>query len=387
MGDLLDALEAPDGLPEFAALIGWPLESWQAEPFRLAQRFTVVAAPRQTGKSRCLALAAVWWALRSPGQVVLVVSASELGARRLLGEVRRVLGVRVLAADVVDEAAGQVVLANGSRVLAVPASERAVRGWSVDLLLVDEAAYVGDDLLEGALLPTVLARGDARVVLVSSPWTAGGAFFRWWTAGWAGGDPGVRSWRWSVLDAPWVSAGEVERLRATMTPARFASEVLAEFTEGTAGFFSRRALLDGTADYVLTAPERAAGGQVAFGLDWGRAVDFHALVAVGLCDDGGLNARPPLVLPWLASSQQPYLAWARQVVEWSGRVSRNVVLSRPAVRVFEGDEIRFVSGPRPARGGYDVVRVVSETNGVGAAPSEFLVDALGSECSGRSSPS
>jgi hypothetical protein len=181
------------------------------------------------------------------------------------------------------------------------------------------------------------------------------------------------------LDAPWVSAGEVERLRATMTPARFASEVLAEFTEGTAGFFSRRALLDGTADYVLTAPERAAGGQVAFGWDWGRAVDFHALVAVGLCDDGGLNARPPFKLPWLASSQQPYLAWARQVVEWSGRVSRNVVLSRPAVRVFEGDEIRFVSGPRPARGGYDVVRVVSETNGVGAAPSEFLVDALGSE--------
>jgi hypothetical protein len=57
----------------------------------------------------------------------------------------------------------------------VPASERAVRRWSVDLLLVDECARVDDELLLGAAFPTTAARPDPRIVLAGSLVAAEGA--------------------------------------------------------------------------------------------------------------------------------------------------------------------------------------------------------------------
>ena len=373
MPDLLSALEADDGLPAFAALIGWPMEPWQAEAMTLSSRYLVLRAPRQTGKSRCIALAAAWLALRRPEQTIIITSASEVGARRLLATVAEVLSAPVLRADVLSEQAGLLTLANGSRLVGLPASERALRGWTADGVCVDEMAFVSDDLVNGAILPLTLARPDAKVIFASSPWTASGAFFDWATLGERGSDPGVRSHRWSVENAPWVSPAEVARLKATMSPARYASEVQGEWSEGSAGFFSRSSLLAATADYLLTPPELADGGAVAFGLDWGRAHDFHAIAAIGICDDGGLNQQAPLIVPFLGVSQMAYLAWARQVVTWTNEWSSNPIMA--GQRVFVDDEIAAV-GRRPRRG-YRVAQVVTEANGVGAAPSEYLLDALG----------
>lgn len=378
MPDVMETLVRDDGLPDFAALVGWPMERFQAEPFRLRSRYTVVRAPRQTGKSRCLAVAAVWGALRKPGQIILIVSASEVGARRLLGTVRDVLASPALRSDVLDEAVGQVVLANGSRIIALPASERAVRGWSADMLLGDELAFVSDDLIHGAILPTTLARPDARIIFASSPWTPSGAFYDFARLGERGTDGGVRSWRWSVEEAHWVPKSEVERMRATMSAARFACEVMGDWAEGTAGFFSRQMLLAATADYRQTAPEHATGGSVAMGLDFGRAIDFHAAVFLGLCDDGGLNPTAPLFLPFMAISQERYLAWTRRIVGWARAHSRNPVMRSKAIQVHvTKDEIRRLgNGIRPANG-YAVSRIIAERNGVGQAPVEYLEDALG----------
>ena len=72
-----DVAAARDDLGRFAELVGWPLEEWQLAALRLETRQTCLLSPRQCGKSRSLAVLATWWAYRKPGQVVLVVSASE----------------------------------------------------------------------------------------------------------------------------------------------------------------------------------------------------------------------------------------------------------------------------------------------------------------------
>jgi len=101
---------------------------------------------------------------------------------------------------VVDEQAQLVTLDNGSEIRSVPASERAVRGWSVDLLLADEAALIPDDLLLGAALPTTAARPDARVVLASSANLASGSYFDFAMKG-EQGDEHIRTFRWGLKDA------------------------------------------------------------------------------------------------------------------------------------------------------------------------------------------
>lgn len=150
---------------------------------------------------------------------------------------REVLGSPLLRGAVVEEQQGLVVLDNGSRILAVPASERQVRGHSVDLLLVDEAALVSDDLLQSAAFPTVTARvqSGARVLLAGIPLDASGEFYRMALAG-ESGDPAVRTFRWRVADCPWVPASFVGQMRLSLSPLRFRSEYECEFVEGGAGF-------------------------------------------------------------------------------------------------------------------------------------------------------
>lgn len=286
---MADLDRAKAELPVFADLIGCPLEAWQAQSLRMEARTTAIVAPRQAGKSRSLGVLAVWWAFRQREQRVLIVSGGgEAGAYRLLAEIRRlVAGSELLAGSVVDEQAGLVRLSNGSEVRSVPASERQVRGWTVDLLLVDEAALVPDDLLLGAALPTTAARPQARIVLASSANVAGGAFYDFVRTGEAGSEH-VRTHRWALADCWWISPSAVEAARAAMSPLRFAAEYEGVFASGADALFTRGALERATADFLptplgeLRGPARLLGG-----VDWGASVDSSAVCAVARLPLGG----------------------------------------------------------------------------------------------------
>jgi len=271
-----------DSLSVFSTEIGVPLTRWQSQSLTLSKRTTSIVAPRQSGKSRSLSVLALWWSFRTPNQRVLIVSAGEEAARRLLTEVRRgATGSRLLSASVVDEQAGLLTLSNGSEIRSVPASERQVRGWTVDLLLCDEASLIPDDLLLGAAFPTTAARPDARIVLASSATVASGAFFDHFRLG-EQGSAHIRSHRWVLSDAHWISPSMIEAARESMSEARFNAEYMGEFSSGSDALFSRAVLERCTADFLpvdlanLTGPAR-----VLVGCDWGATVDRSALVAIG----------------------------------------------------------------------------------------------------------
>lgn len=226
MADRAVLARAREDLAAFAAMVGRPLTSWQVNALRLRTRTTVCRAPRQTGKSRALALLAVHGAFRNPDYRVLIISAGETGARRLLGDVRAIIaGSPGLSVSVVDENAGFVRLTNASEVRCVPASEAQIRGWSVDLLLIDEAALVDDDLLHGAAIPTTAARPNARVVLMSSARGTSGGFYDAAVRGFAGTDPHTMAFSWWIQDAYWITPDALEAMRESIPPALARAEL------------------------------------------------------------------------------------------------------------------------------------------------------------------
>jgi hypothetical protein len=259
---------------------------WQAEALTLPQRVTVIVAPRQSGKSRSLAIKAAQWAFRKPEQHVLIVSAGEDAARRLLAEVKRlVMGSPMLAGSVVDEMAGLIKLSNGSVIRSVPASERQIRGWTVDLLLVDEAALVSDDLLLGAALPTTAARPHARTVLASSATVAAGAFFDHVRLAEAGSSH-IAVHRWSLADCEWISPSVIEAARESMSEARFRAEYEGVFASGADALFTRQSIEAATCDYATDELGAMRGpARVFAGVDWGATTDRSAICAIGRFDD------------------------------------------------------------------------------------------------------
>lgn len=341
-----DVRRARNDLGIFAELIGWPLAPWQLEAMSCPTRQVVLISPRQCGKSRSLSILATWVAFRKPRQMILLVSAGEEAAGRLLRTIRDITTNPLLQGSIVDETQHRVVLSNGSEIRSVPASDRQVRGWSVDLLIVDEAAFVSEDLLVSAALPTTAARPDAQIILASSPWGDAGPFYQLAMQGMANENPHVRTFRWKLNDAWWISESVVEAARATMSPLRFRAEYEGEFVTSGDSYFDREDILACVADYPLRRDGLEGNTKMpgALGLDWGRQQDAHAVALVGLLDDYGVNRRSIVVLPWLETSRRPYGAQVQEV--------------EVLTKLWQ-------------------LTVRTETNGVGAYPSEELARRLG----------
>lgn len=330
-------------------LLGQPLWDHQLELVRSPARYRVVCSGRQSGKSRALAVLALFEAATRRGITVLLVSAGEVASRRLLEECAALASASpLLAGSVVDEAAAQLVLSNGSRILSVPASQRQIRGWPVDLLIVDEAGFIPDEVWR-ASEPSIIARPGSRVVLCSTPWGGAEAFFRrLWGRGMAQPDGQVAAWHWPSTVSPLVDEGLLEEIRGREAPDYFAREYLAEWTDSAGTYFDEQEIRGAVADYELGDPDdrstryRVGSGFVVGGLDWGMARDANAMAMLGVLDDEGLgDGQWRLYVPWLE---------ARYRMPWSAFI----------------DRVCDVAGV------YRVRVLASELNGVGAYPTDDL---------------
>jgi hypothetical protein len=221
----------------------------------------------------------------------LVISAAEDAAKRLLADVRAILTAPALAASVVEETTALVKLTNGSEVRSVSASERAVRGWAADLLILDEAALLDDSLIQGAALPTVAATGG-RVLMASSAGPARGTFYDVVTAGEQRRSRNVRTVRWSLKDAPWIAASTVAAMRESMSALRASAELDGVFAGGgdlLLGDLVSRAVADVR---VPGLPGLARGdARVWGGVDWAASAggDHSAVVAIGRAPEAGAH--------------------------------------------------------------------------------------------------
>lgn len=114
--------------------------------------------------------------------LVLILAPAERQAKELFAKVAeayRTLG-HVIPADSYRRLG--MALSNGSRIEALPGTEKTIRGFSgVDLLVVDEASRVTDELYY-AVRP-MLAVSGGRLMMLSTPYGKRGVFHEEWTEG------------------------------------------------------------------------------------------------------------------------------------------------------------------------------------------------------------
>jgi hypothetical protein len=170
--------EIPAYAVEFAMQLGMEPDPWQVEVLAFDHPRKILCCGRQTGKSTVAAILALHKALTQPGSVVLVVAPGERQAKLLFSKAASLYRQAGYPLPARSERRTGLELSNGSVIEALPAVERTTRGYSVDVLVVDEAAAVPDMDYHGILPALIATQGEQ--VLLSTPRGKRGFFHELW---------------------------------------------------------------------------------------------------------------------------------------------------------------------------------------------------------------
>jgi hypothetical protein len=204
----------------------------QAQLLTTTSRKALVCCCRQWGKSTTTAIAALWECLYAAPAMVIVISPSQPQSTELFKKIHGFWEKLPGAPAAEQESLTRMELANGSRIISLPGSEKTVRGYSgATLIIMDEAARVPDELL--ASVRPMLATTSGRFIALSTPAGRRGWFYEAWEHG--------DGWeRFSVKGAdcariaPEFLAEEMQALG----PMRFSEEYECQFIDQNTSAFS-----------------------------------------------------------------------------------------------------------------------------------------------------
>jgi hypothetical protein len=245
------AVVEPDVLATFEGAFGHAPMAHQAE-YLGETRNLVVLKGRQVGMTEAAGALAIHTARVVAGSLSALIAPSQ--RQSSAAAMRARLGLMALGEDLVQDSASVLRLRNGSQILSLPGTDRSVRGYPLDLVVLDEAAWISD-LTWNAARATVAATGG-RVVAQSTP----GEPMGWYHALAADPPPGWASMVVRSTDVPTIDLAFLERERAEMDEATFAQEYLAEWPDPAAsarGLFTREQIEAMRSDEPPYEPLRA----------------------------------------------------------------------------------------------------------------------------------
>jgi hypothetical protein len=204
---------------------------WQENVLLSDAKQLILNCSRQTGKSTITAFLASHAAIFTPESLVLLVCPSERQSGELLRKIKAILA-QTPGIDYSRDAVLQVELGNGSRILALPSAEANLRGFSApSMVIIDEASRCDDNLFYS--LKPMMAVGNGKLILLSSPFGRRGFFFDVWTNG--------ENWtRFTVkaTDCERITPEFLASEKASMPSFIYEQEYECAFTDSTSQIFS-----------------------------------------------------------------------------------------------------------------------------------------------------
>jgi hypothetical protein len=146
-------------------------------------RFSVVLACRQSGKSISSLAYLLWYALFTPEQTVAILANRGATSREMLGRITLMLenlpfflqpGCKTLNK-------GSIEFGNNSRIFAESTSSSSIRGFSVNLLMLDEFAFVEKaSEFYTSTYPVISSGKDSKVIITSTANGIGNMYHKIW---------------------------------------------------------------------------------------------------------------------------------------------------------------------------------------------------------------
>jgi hypothetical protein len=183
----------------------------------------IINTARQMGTSFLLSCYALWEAVHTPYQNIVIAANNFSNAasiqNKILVSYDQYCGHKP---GIVSRTKNRIEFSNGSKILFTAFTENALRGLTINTLIVDNAAYISHSVFANCM--PVLASTNTKVILASTPNMAEGPFYELWHE--------INDWfkvalPWTVhpdRDAAWV-----QHMRGIMPQAQFSKEFECKF--------------------------------------------------------------------------------------------------------------------------------------------------------------
>jgi hypothetical protein len=166
-------------------LVSFELYPYQKNMFKQFQenRFNVILACRQSGKSISACAYLLWFALFNSEKTIAILANKGATAREMLSRVTLMLENIPFFLQPGSKALnkGSLEFSNNSRILASATSGSSIRGLSVNLLYLDEFAFVERaSEFYTSTYPVVSAGKDTKIIVTSTANGIGNMFYKIW---------------------------------------------------------------------------------------------------------------------------------------------------------------------------------------------------------------
>ena len=136
---------------------------------------------RQIGKSTSCSIFACLYAVLNPNKTIIVVAHADRQSRELY---RKILNfahkVPEFKKSISKETQDETIFISGSRILNLPTGDDGsfIRGFTCDVLIEDECAFIKDEINDEVLEPFLSTKKQGKLIKLSTPRGKVGHFYR-----------------------------------------------------------------------------------------------------------------------------------------------------------------------------------------------------------------
>ena len=241
----------------------------------------VACCGRQVGKTTVTAIKAIHFALAHPSVTILIVSAGLRQSIHLFDKILNFIDVCLPAkALCCYRTRTKIRFSNGSEIIALPCGREGstLRGYTADLVILDEANFIPKMVIDSVLRPTMITR-TAQMIMISTPWTMDHPFYEAFN----NPDLDFKIYTWPTHMNPQVTSERLELEKRTIGELAYDREYNARFLDTQFAYYSSDLVLNCTEDYELhgdPAPDQKYAGNFHIGIDFGKTQDHSAIAIV-----------------------------------------------------------------------------------------------------------
>jgi len=234
-------------------------------------KYIVGCFGRQAGKSFTALNLLLKWSLENNGSISMWVSPVYSQAKKIFNELITIIAGSNLTKSI-NKSELTITFINGS-ILYFRSGERedTLRGYTLTYLVIDEAAYIKDEVWNTVLRPTTLVQGK-KVLFISTP-KGRNWFYNLAMRGYSEEYPQYRTLHATSFDTPYITQEELIEAKQSLPETIYKQEILAEFIDDGGEVF---ASLKSNA-ILHNYPNQLPDKKYYAGLDFGRQTDYTVL--------------------------------------------------------------------------------------------------------------